>query len=127
MINLFSSKSVNSMTIEPQENIAELSDSPNSQDTEIVTSPKPKKPKWFPILGAIALLIGSTVIARSLSGSQQTTEEVTENIEQARLTVKTIDAEIEPIQAWSYGDGYVSALIKKHLTFQAEGTIDPAL
>ncbi|MEM9275432.1 MAG: HlyD family efflux transporter periplasmic adaptor subunit [Cyanobacteria bacterium P01_F01_bin.143] len=112
------------MTIEPQENIAEVSDSPNSQDTEIVTSPPAKKSKLPLILGAIALLIGGTVIARSLSGSQETTEEVTENIEQARLTVKTVPANLEPIQSWTYGDGIVSAITKKHLTFQAEGTID---
>ncbi|MGK7897093.1 MAG: efflux transporter periplasmic adaptor subunit, partial [Xenococcus sp. (in: cyanobacteria)] len=112
------------MTIQPQENIAEVSESPNSQDTAIVANSNTKKSKLPLILGAIALLIGSTVIARSLSGSQQTTEEVTENIEQARLTVKTVPANLEPIQAWAYGDGTVSAITKKHLTFQAEGTID---
>lgn len=31
---------------------------------------------------------------------------------------------LEPIQVWSYSDGYASAAIEKHLTFQAEGTID---
>ena len=54
----------------------------------------------------------------------QTTEEVTENIEQARLTVKTVPVKLEPIQAWTYGNGTVSAITKKHLTFQAEGTIN---
>ena len=75
-------------------------------------------------LGIFVILIGGTVIWRSLSSSQESTVEVTDNIEQARLTVKTVTANLEPIQAWSYGDGYVSAVTKKHLTFQAEGTIE---
>ncbi|ELS01808.1 RND family efflux transporter, MFP subunit [Xenococcus sp. PCC 7305] len=112
------------MTIEPQENITEVSESSNSQDTAIVANSNTKKSKFPLILGAIALLVGGTVIVRSLWGSQQTTEEVPENIEQARLTVKTVPVNLEPIQAWAYGDGTVSAITKKHLTFQAEGTID---
>ena len=112
------------MTIEPQENITEVSESSNSQDTTMVTNSSIKKSKLPLILGAIALLIGGTVILRSLFSSQPTTKEVTENIEQARLTVKTVPVNLEPIQAWAYGDGTVSATTKKHLTFQAEGTID---
>ncbi len=92
----------------------------DSQSYEIAT----KKPKLGLWLGAIALLIGGTLFWRAVSNNEQQTVETTNNVEQARLTVKTVDAEIEPIQAWSYGDGYVSALVKKHLNFQAEGTID---
>lgn len=112
------------MTIEPKENIERVSNSPNSQDAAIVANSNAKKSKLPFILGVIALLIGGAVIVRSLYGSKQTTEEVTENIEQARLTVKTVPANLEPIQAWAYGDGTVSAITKKHLTFQAEGTIN---
>ena len=86
-----------------------------------VATKKPKRGLW---LGAITLLIGGTLFWRAVSNNEQQTVETTNNVEQARLTVKTVDAEIEPIQAWSYADGTVSAVIKKHLTFQAEGTID---
>ena len=63
-------------------------------------------------------------IRRSLFYNEQQAIETTNNIEQARLTVKTVDAAVEPIQAWSYGNGYVSAVVKKHLNFQAEGTVE---
>ena len=83
-----------------------------------------KKPKRGLLLGAIALLIGGTLFWRAVSNNEQSAVETSNNIEQARLTVKTVDAKVEPIQAWSYGDGFVSAVVKKHLNFQAEGTID---
>ncbi|MEM8832571.1 MAG: efflux RND transporter periplasmic adaptor subunit [Cyanobacteria bacterium P01_G01_bin.19] len=82
-----------------------------------------KKPKRGFLLGAIALLIGGTLFWRAVSSNEQPAVETT-NIEQARLTVKTVEAAVEPIQAWSYGDGFVSAKVKKHLNFQSEGTID---
>ena len=102
---------------------ANLTTVTTSIDAQESTAINVRKPRWL-WLGILAILIGGTGILRSLSGSQESTIEVTNNIEQARLTVKTVPAKLEPIQAWSYGDGYVSALVKKHLTFQAEGTID---
>lgn len=116
------------MTIEQHNNVeqpSELSENIKKIDN---TSQHPKttnkKFKWLLFLTPIALLIGGTIAWRSFSSSPESTLERTDNIEQARLTVKTVTANLEPIQAWSYGDGYVSAIIKKHLTFQAEGTID---
>ena len=83
-----------------------------------------KKPKWLFPLGVILILLGGVVIWRLLTNSEQSLEKVTTNIEQARLAVRTVPVNLEPIQAWTYADGTVSAVIKKHLTFQAEGTID---
>ncbi|MDJ0715610.1 MAG: efflux RND transporter periplasmic adaptor subunit [Prochloraceae cyanobacterium] len=90
-----------------------------------------KKSRWLLPLGAIALLVGGGLIGRVSSSWQQSTERVTNNgaksinnIEQVRLTVKTVPAQLEPIQAWVFGDGYVSAVSKKHLSFQVEGTIE---
>lgn len=112
------------MTTEPKENSEQTSDldekTSDSYSYEVATK-KPKRRLW---LGAIALLIGGTIFWRSVSNNEQQAIETTNNIEQARLTIKTVDAKIEPIQAWSYGDGFVSAVVKKHLNFQAEGTID---
>ncbi|MEL6440800.1 MAG: efflux RND transporter periplasmic adaptor subunit [Cyanobacteria bacterium J06621_8] len=117
---------------EPTSNLEtnlELLDDLDSNETSEVTITEPtkstsKKKNWLPILGAAVVLIGGVAIWRSNSQSEQPVIETTENVEQARLSVKTVTATDEPIQAWSYGDGTVSAIVKKHLTFQAEGTID---
>ncbi|MGK7876466.1 MAG: efflux RND transporter periplasmic adaptor subunit [Xenococcaceae cyanobacterium] len=112
------------LTTEQQKSLEQASELSDNTDVSQPTKTTSKKPKWLLLLSAIALLAGGITVWRSVSNSQQSSEEVTNNIEQARLTVKTVPANLEPIQAWSYGDGYVSAVTKKHLTFQAEGTID---
>ena len=101
--------------------VIDLDERVDISQSPIVTQ---KKPKRGLLLGVIALLIGGTLFWRSVSNKEQAPVETTNNVEQARLTVKTVDAAVAPIQAWSYGDGYVSAVVKKHLNFQAEGTID---
>ena len=112
------------MTAEQEKNSESTLDLDEQTEASLsydVATKKPKRGLW---LGAITLLIGGTLFWRAVSNNEQQTVETTNNVEQARLTVTTVDAEIEPIQAWSYADGTVSAVIKKHLTFQAEGTID---
>ena len=112
------------MTTE-QENNLDLNLARDEQTQESLSyDVAPKKPKRGLLLGAIALLIGGTLFLRSFSDQEQAPVETANNVEQARLTVKTVDAVVEPIQAWSYGDGYVSAVVKKHLNFQTEGTIN---
>ncbi len=107
---------------EPIEPVPELIDDTNITPPKKATT---KKPKWLYLLGAIALFSGGVIIWRFVSNSQPAPQEETvSSIEQARLTVRTVTADQEPIQDWTYGDGYVSAIVKKHLTFQAEGTID---
>ncbi|NEO31890.1 MAG: HlyD family efflux transporter periplasmic adaptor subunit [Symploca sp. SIO3C6] len=117
------------MTTEQQDSIKQSSEliedakvSKTAKNTTTKTTTK--QPKWLFVLGAIALFVGVVTLWRSVSSSQQSSEEVTNNIEQARLTVKTVPVNLEPIQAWVYGDGDVNAVTKKHLTFQAEGTIN---
>lgn len=83
-----------------------------------------KQSKWFLVLSTIALFAGGVTLWRSVSTSQQSAEGEINNTEQARLTVRTVPVNLGSIQAWVYGDGTVSAITKKHLTFQAEGTID---
>ena len=112
------------MSTEQQENIEQASESSNNTDASEPTKTTTKKAKWLFLLSAIALLVGGVTVWRSVSSSQQSSEVVTNNIEQARLTVRTVPVNLEPIQAWTYGDGTVSAITKKHLSFQATGTID---
>ena len=100
------------------------SQSTNNIDvTESKKTPS-NKSKWLLMLGAIAFFAGGVIVWRSIANSQESTEKDTNNTEQARLAVRTVPVNLEPIQAWVYGDGYVNAITKKHLTFQAEGTID---
>ena len=112
------------MTTEQEKNSKLKLDLDEQTEASISYKVAPKKPKRGLLLGALALLIGGTVFWRSASNNEQQAVETTNNIEQARLTVKTVDAAVEPIQAWSYGDGFVSAVVKKHLNFQSEGTIE---
>ena len=86
-----------------------------------------KQRKWqLGILGIIAfLLCGATITWRSASINQSSDPD-SENVgtEPARLAVRTAAVKQEPIQAWISGDGTVRAIVKKHLSFQSEGTID---
>ena len=112
------------MHTEKPEDTQPIIDLNHRVDTPQSTIATQKKPKRGLLLGAIALLIGGTLFWRAVSNNEQQAVETTNNVEQARLTVKTVDAAVEPIQAWSYGDGFVSAKVKKHLNFQSEGTIE---
>ena len=112
------------MATEKSENPQSVIDLNNRVDVSQSTIATQKKPKRGLLLGAIALLIGGTLFWRSVSNNEPQAVETTNNVEQARLTVKTVEAAVEPIQAWSYGDGFVSAKVKKHLNFQSEGTIE---
>ena len=112
------------MTTEKQESVELVSESGQELEPE---SPQPvtttrKRNKWRLMLGAIALFAGGVIAWRFIAGSQPSSQEVENNAE-ATLTVKSVPVKLEPIQAWTYGDGTVIALTKKHLTFQAEGTI----
>ena len=102
---------------------SEATENIENDNSELVKNP-PKRRKWLYLFIPIALVVVGTVLVRLTTDSEKSTQEVSSNIDQARLAVKTITANSEPIQAWNYGDGYVNAIVKKHLTFQAEGTIE---
>ncbi len=95
------------------------------EDSETVVY-TPKKKGEFPIVTFLVALLGIGAIAFMIIKPKEklVQEEPINNIAQAKLTVKTVTANSEPIQAWVFSDGYVNALTKKHLTFQAEGTIN---
>ncbi|NEP01826.1 MAG: efflux RND transporter periplasmic adaptor subunit [Symploca sp. SIO2E9] len=112
------------MTIEQEQNQSQADDSSKNLDVTKSPTATTNKPKWWLWLSAIAIFVGGIIVWRSVSPWQQSSVEATNNIEQARLTVRTVPVNLEPIQAWSYGDGFVNAIVKKHLTFQAEGTIE---
>jgi len=96
----------------------------NLKKEQLSTGAFSKKSKRLLLLGAIALLVAGGLIGRVFSSWQQSAREATTNIERGRLTVRSVPAQLEPIQAWVFGDGYVNAIRKKHLSFQMEGTIE---
>ena len=121
------------MATEQQENIEQASElvdnvdaSQSVDNVDASQSQKTitKKNKLLLLSGAIAVFVGGIIVWRSVSSSQTSPEEVTNNIDGARLAVRTVPVNLGAIQAWVYGDGTVSAVTKKHLAFQAEGTID---
>ena len=111
------------MATEQEKNTEQALELFNNANSLQYNKASPKK-KWLYLLSLIASLVGGVMLWRLLASSQKSLEKVTTNIEQSRLTVRTVPVNLEPIQAWTYADGTVSAVIKKHLTFQAEGTID---
>ena len=121
------------MATEQQENIEKASESVDNVDTaQSVDNINAlelqkftvKQSKWLLLLGLFVLFIGGMALWHSVSSSQKPSQRVKNNLNQARLAVRTVPVNLEAIQAWVYGDGTVSAVTKKHLTFQAEGTID---
>ncbi|MEO0947790.1 MAG: efflux RND transporter periplasmic adaptor subunit [Cyanobacteria bacterium J06641_5] len=95
---------------------------PDLLDIEEPVHSQPRRSWWW-LMGAVVLVIGGVTVWRSAS-DRQLAEEATSEPEQVRLAVRTIQVRSESIQAWVYGDGFVNAIVKKHLTFQAEGTIE---
>ncbi|MDJ0775039.1 MAG: HlyD family efflux transporter periplasmic adaptor subunit [Mastigocoleus sp. MO_167.B18] len=120
------------MTTEQHESIEKVSESVDNVDTskfvgKVNVSQLKKnitgQSKWL-LLGAIFIFAGGITFWRSVSSSQKPSEEIKNNLNQGRLTVRTVPVKVGSIQAWVYGDATVNAITKKHLTFQAEGTID---
>ncbi|MBE9029587.1 efflux RND transporter periplasmic adaptor subunit [filamentous cyanobacterium LEGE 11480] len=74
-------------------------------------------------MGAIVLFTGVGLILRANSGTSSNEQAETTAAKPARLPIRAEPVALEPIQGWTYGDGFVSAVVKKHLNFQAEGTV----
>lgn len=100
-------------------------DSSDSETVEATAAPSTSKhsPSWqkywwlLPILGLILVIGGVTVIRL------QDNEEQAVVTETAPLSVRTVTAQREPIQAWVSSEGTVRAVEYQHLTFEVEGDI----
>ena len=112
------------MTADQKQDIEPTPELTGDRETADLAAAKPPRRRWLLPAGAIALLALGAIAWRSAAILQTPTEAAAGDAEQARLTVRTVPVNLEPIQAWIYGDGFVNAVVKKHLTFQAEGTID---
>ena len=77
------------------------------------------------LIGVIVLLLlVGGVGLRAFSLLTKNPEEQETTAQPNKLPVKVVAVKSEPIQAWVFGDGFVDAITKKHLTFQTEGTIN---
>ncbi len=93
------------------------------EETEITTpAEKPPFKRWMLFLPLLLVLGGIGAIAFQRL-SDPGTEEVS-MAETARLPVRVVSAKTAPIAEWVFGDGYVSAVRYKHLTFEVSGTIE---
>lgn len=113
---------------QPQQlaNQQELQDQTNvATELEDHLPPKPHKqrPWWMLLVVVIVLLLGSFGYKHVVSLLPQEEKETETVAEEAKLPVKVVSAQLSNIQAWVFSDGFATAVTKKHLTFQAEGTI----
>ena len=96
--------------------------------TELEDNLPPKTPKkrpwWVLLVVGIALFAGIFGYKHSASFLPQEEEETATVAEEAKLPVKVVPAQLSNIQAWVFSDGFATAVTKKHLTFQVEGTIN---
>ncbi len=84
----------------------------------------PRKSKWqmwlYLALGIGIVALGGLLFRQGQNNPQETP---TPAAEPARLSVRTTEVKTQPLQQFVFGDGYVSAVRGKHLTFETAGTI----
>ena len=84
----------------------------------------PKKRPWWVLFAVVVFGLASIFgYQYALSLLPQEEEETQTVAEEAKLPVKVVPAQSSNIQAWVFSDGFATAVTKKHLTFQVEGTI----
>ena len=98
------------------------------QEKEKLTEPtvsqllvQKRKFNWLYLLLVITCLGLGILVFRYIQAN--TPEEKTETNQLARLPVRATKAQIQPIQNLVFGDGQVWAVQRKHLSFEAAGTI----
>ena len=92
-------------------------ESPSESDNKTKTNVF-KKYWWLALLGV--LLVGGVGVWQPWSN---TSEETTTESEPVRLSVRTTEAQREPIRAWVSSEGNVQAVNYKHLAFEVEGDV----
>ncbi|MDJ0691235.1 MAG: efflux RND transporter periplasmic adaptor subunit [Xenococcaceae cyanobacterium MO_188.B32] len=85
---------------------------------------KKKRSSW-PFLGLAMLAIVGGVVWKGFTASQSpsSSEQLETAAVQASLPIQAVRAQLNPIEAWVFSNGEVSAVRFKHLTFQTAGTI----
>ena len=77
-----------------------------------------KKYWWLALLGIV--LVGGVAVVRPWSNNSEETATETEPV---KLSVRTTQAQREPIRAWISSEGNVQAVNYKHLAFEVEGDV----
>jgi len=121
----------NNVDLEANSSVSEKPDSAPAEETEVSSTPnlQPQK-RSFKLtkptaIGGLLLLAGLVGFGalKLLGNAENVPEAVATLPEETARPVAAVKAESAPIQEWVFGDGYVTAVKKKHLTFEAEGTI----
>lgn len=83
-----------------------------------------KKRPWWVLLAVAGVLFTGILGYRYITTVLKENDAQTQTVaEEAKLPVKVVPAQSSNIQAWVFSDGFATAVTKKHLTFQVEGTI----
>ena len=92
-------------------------------NNETITNPpqKSKKQIWLYLLLGVGIIAIVGALFRQLQETPQQTP--IETPQAARLSVRATEVKIQPLQKFVFGDGYVWAVRRKHLTFETSGTI----
>ena len=100
----------------------------SNNNTELVnnerkTNPpqKPRGPIWLYLLLGVGIVAIAGILFRQLQNNPQ--EIPTQTAEPARLSVRATEVKIQSLQKFVFGDGYVWAVRRKHLSFETSGTI----
>jgi len=90
-------------------------------ETTITANPPKKRRIWLYLF----LIVGAFAAGGILRQLQDNSSEETKVIAKppAALPVTATEVKIQPLQKFVFGDGYVSAVRGKHLTFETSGTI----
>ncbi|MEO1377015.1 MAG: efflux RND transporter periplasmic adaptor subunit [Cyanobacteria bacterium J06635_10] len=97
---------------------------PELVNNDITTANPPGKSKrriWLYLLLGVGIVALGGVFFRQLQNNPEETPPPA--VEPARLSVRATEVKIQPLQKFVFGDGYVSAVRGKHLTFETSGTI----
>ena len=88
------------------------------------TEDNQKRSPW-PFLGLAMLAIVGGVVWKGFTVSQSPSspEQLETAAAKASLPIRAVRAQLNPIEAWVFSNGEVSAVHFKHLTFQTAGTI----
>ncbi len=109
---------VNAITLTEEDKVT------GKQVEHSTTEIKKKRSPW-PFLGLAMLTIVGGVVWKGFTVSQSPSspEQLETAAAKASLPIRAVRAQLNPIEAWVFSNGEVSAVHFKHLTFQTAGTI----
>ncbi len=110
-----------------QQKVGELSSGETEtigDDGATIAASTPRKRRiWLYLFLGIGVFALGGILFQYLQPSPKEEQTAIATNKTAKLPVKTTEVKIQPLQNFVFGDGYVSAVRGKHLTFETSGTI----